>query len=49
MGGEDFIRPGLELNVTVVDRVEKIIPAIEKAPFPATSDVQAEAEVSAKF
>jgi hypothetical protein len=51
MGGEGFIRPGLELNVTVVDRVEKIIPAIEKAlgPFSATSDVQAEAELSAKF
>lgn len=51
MGGEGFIRRGLELNVTVVDRVEKIIPAIEKAlgPFPAVSDEQAEAEVSAKF
>jgi uncharacterized protein (TIGR00730 family) len=51
MGGEGFIRPGLELNVTVVDRVEKIIPAIEKAlgPFPTTSDVQAETELSAKF
>jgi uncharacterized protein (TIGR00730 family) len=51
MGGEGFIRPGLELNVTVVDRVEKIIPAIEKAlgPFPTASDVQAEAELSAKF
>ena len=48
---ERFIRPGLELNVIVVDRVEKIIPAIEKAlgPFPAASDAQAEAEVSAKF
>jgi len=51
MGGEAFIRPGLELNMTVVDRVEKIIPAIEKTigPFPATSDELAEAEVSAKF
>ena len=51
MGGESFIRPGLELNVTVVDRVEKIVPAIEKvlSPFPTASDEQAEAEVSAKF
>ncbi|HEX2447079.1 MAG TPA: TIGR00730 family Rossman fold protein [Methyloceanibacter sp.] len=51
MGAEGFIRPGLELNVSVVDRVEKIIPAIERAlgPFPAVSDEQAEAEVSAKF
>jgi len=51
MGGEGFIRPGLELNVLVIDRVEKIIPAIGKslAPYPAPSDAQAEAEVSAKF
>jgi uncharacterized protein (TIGR00730 family) len=51
MSGEGFIRPGLELNVTVVDRVEKIVPAIEKAlgPFPTVSDEQAEAEISAKF
>jgi len=51
MSAEGFIRAGLELNVTVVNRVETIIPAIEKAlgPFPAVSDAQAEAEVSAKF
>jgi uncharacterized protein (TIGR00730 family) len=51
MSGEGFIRPGLELNVTVVDRVEKIVPAIEKAlgPFPTVSDEQAGAEISAKF
>ena len=51
MSAEGFIRAGLELNVTVVDRIETIIPAIEKAlgPFPAVSDAQAEAEVSAKF
>jgi uncharacterized protein (TIGR00730 family) len=51
MSGEGFIRPGLELNVTVVDRVEKIVPAIEQAlgPFPTADDEQAEAEVSAKF
>jgi uncharacterized protein (TIGR00730 family) len=51
MSGEGFIRAGLELNVTVVDRVEKIVPAIEKAlgPFPTVSDEQAGAEISAKF
>jgi hypothetical protein len=51
MSAERFIRQGLELNVIVVDRVEKITPAIEKAlgPFSAVSDEQAEAEVSAKF
>ncbi|MGZ8417172.1 MAG: LOG family protein, partial [Methyloceanibacter sp.] len=31
MSAEGFIRAGLELNVTVVDRIETIIPAIEKA------------------
>jgi len=51
MGAELFIRPGLELNVLVVDRVEDIIPVIDKAlaPYPAVSEAQAEAEVSAKF
>ena len=51
MGGERFVRPGLELNLFVVDRVEKIIPTIEKAlaTYPAASEAQAEAEVSAKF
>jgi uncharacterized protein (TIGR00730 family) len=51
MSGEGFIRRGLELNVTVVDRVEKIVPAIETAlgPFATANDAQAEAEVSAKF
>jgi len=51
MGAELFIRPGLELNVLVVDRVEDIIPAIDKAlaPYPAANEAQAEAEVSAKF
>ncbi len=49
MTAEGFIRAGLELNALVVDRVEKIIPAIEQAlaPYPAASE--AEAEVSAKF
>jgi uncharacterized protein (TIGR00730 family) len=51
MSEEAFIRAGLELNMIVVDRVETIIPAIEKAlsPFSSASDPQAEAEVSAKF
>jgi hypothetical protein len=51
MGAELFIRPGLELNVLVVDRVEDILPVLEKtlAPYPAVSEGQAEAEVSAKF
>jgi hypothetical protein len=51
MGGQGFIRPGLELNLLVVDRVEDVIPAIDKALVPrsATSEAQVEAEVSAKF
>jgi hypothetical protein len=51
MGAERFIRSGLELNLLVVDRVEDIIPVIDKAlaPYPSVSEAQAEAEVSAKF
>jgi uncharacterized protein (TIGR00730 family) len=50
MGDERFIRPGLELNLLVVQRVEDIIPAIDKAlVYPAAAEAQAEAEVSAKF
>jgi hypothetical protein len=51
MAAEGFIRAGLELNALVVDRVEKIIPAIEKAlaPYPAVSEAQTGAGVSAKF
>jgi uncharacterized protein (TIGR00730 family) len=51
MGAEAFIRPGLELNMRVVERVEDVIPAIDKAlaGYPAEADAQAEAEVSAKF
>lgn len=50
MSAEGFIRPGLELNLLVVDRVDEIIPAIDKAlgPF-AASGPQVEAEISAKF
>jgi hypothetical protein len=51
MDRERFIRPGLELNMLLVDRVEDIVPTIEQAlaPYPDVSDAQAEAEVSAKF
>src|SRR6185312_12395260 len=51
MSAEAFIRPGLELNMLVVDRVNEVIPAIDKAlaRYPAAEDTQAEAEVSAKF
>jgi uncharacterized protein (TIGR00730 family) len=51
MGGQGFIRPGLELNMLVVDRVENIVPIIDKAlgAYPAASEAQVEAEVSAKF
>jgi uncharacterized protein (TIGR00730 family) len=51
MHAEFFIRPGLELNVIVVDRVEDVIPAIVKAlpPKRPAVDEQVEAEVSVKF
>lgn len=47
MMAEGFIRPGLDLNLLVVDRVEEIIPAIERE-F-ALVPPRAAAEVSAKF
>ena len=51
MSGELFVRPGLELNMLVVDRVDEVISAIDKAlqVYPAATDAQAEEEVSAKF
>ena len=51
MSGELFVRPGLELNMLVVDRVDEVISAIDKAlqVYPAAADAQAEEEVSAKF
>jgi uncharacterized protein (TIGR00730 family) len=51
MNAELFIRPGLELNLIVVDRIEHIIPAIGKAlaRYPAVAEAEVEAEVSAKF
>jgi len=48
MVAEGFIRPGLDLNLLVVDRVEDIIPAIERA-LASTRAAPAEAEISAKF
>jgi uncharacterized protein (TIGR00730 family) len=47
MMAEGFIRPGLDLNLLVVDRVEEIIPAIEREL--ALVPPRAAAEVSAKF
>src|SRR5215813_8128530 len=47
MLAEGFIRPGLDLNLHVVDRVEDIIPVIERAL--ALFPPRVEAEVSAKF
>ena len=44
---QGFIREGLELNLLVVDRVEEIIPAIERVLERPSARV--EAEVSAKF
>jgi len=51
MGAEGFIRPGLELNMLVVERVADIIPTIDKAvgAYQAACEAQVEAEVSAKF
>lgn len=51
MQEELFIRPGLELNVLVIERVSDVIPAIEKAspPISEAAEDQAEAEVSVKF
>jgi uncharacterized protein (TIGR00730 family) len=47
MMAEGFIRPGLDLNLLVVDRVEEIIPAIEREL--ALVPPREAAEVSAKF
>jgi uncharacterized protein (TIGR00730 family) len=44
---EGFIRPGLDLNLLVVDRVDEIIPAIEREL--ALVPPREAAEVSAKF
>jgi uncharacterized protein (TIGR00730 family) len=51
MDREQFIRPGLELNMLLAHRIEDIVPTIEKAlaPYPEIGEEEAEAEVSAKF
>jgi uncharacterized protein (TIGR00730 family) len=49
MSAEGFIRPGLELNMLVVESVEDVIPAIDKALQSYPADAQAAAGVSAKF
>ena len=47
MRSESFIRPGLELHLELVDRVDAIIPAVLRALGPRAE--QAEAAVIAKF
>jgi uncharacterized protein (TIGR00730 family) len=51
MGAEGFIRPGAELKMTVADRIEDILPAIESKlkPYPEEIEEEAEAEIAAKF
>jgi uncharacterized protein (TIGR00730 family) len=49
MRNEGFIRPGLELHLQVVDRVDAIIPAISRALVPRAERAEAEAKVGAKF
>jgi uncharacterized protein (TIGR00730 family) len=51
MREESFIRPGLELHLEVVDKVDAIIPAITRALIPRdeTAEAEAEAKVTAKF
>jgi hypothetical protein len=51
MSGEKFIRTGFELKMTVADRVEDILPAIESRleAYPDEAEAAAEAEIAAKF
>ncbi|ODR99734.1 lysine decarboxylase [Methyloceanibacter superfactus] len=49
MSGETFIRSGLELKMTVADRVEDILPAIESRLEAYPEEAEAEAEIAAKF
>ena len=51
MSGELFVRPGLEVKMTVAERVEDILPAIEMRlkPHPEEIEDAAEAEIAAKF
>ena len=51
MKDERFVRPGLELKMTVADCVEDILPAIESRlkPYPEELESEAEAEIAEKF
>lgn len=49
MIGETFIRAGFELKMTVAERVEDILPAIESRLAPYAGEAKTEAEIAAKF
>jgi uncharacterized protein (TIGR00730 family) len=51
MCGEQFIRAGFELRMTVAGKVEDILPAIERAlkPYPEEIEAAADAEIADKF
>ncbi len=51
MKDERFVRPGLDLKMTVADRVEDILPAIESRlkPYTEARESAAEAEIAEKF
>ncbi|MGH6736615.1 MAG: TIGR00730 family Rossman fold protein [Methyloceanibacter sp.] len=49
MSGNLFIRSGLELKMLLVDRVEDIVPTIQRALRPYPDEFAAETEVTAKF
>jgi uncharacterized protein (TIGR00730 family) len=51
MKDERFVRPGLDLKMTVADRVEDILPAIESRlkPYAEDRESAAEAEIAEKF
>jgi len=49
MTGEGFIRNGFELKMTVAERIEDILPAIEYALDGTAGEAEAEAEIAAKF
>ncbi len=51
MSAEGFVRPGAELKMSVADRVEDILPAIESRlkPYPEEIESAAEAEIAEKF
>jgi uncharacterized protein (TIGR00730 family) len=49
MTREGFIRSGFELKMSVAERVEDILPAIESKLVPYPGEAEAEAEIAAKF